>query len=355
MLKLIRWKNLLIIAFTMIMMHYVLIYGMIKHHTIADYSTVLHKTQILTFDFDLQLSHFHFFLLVTAAILIAAAGYIINDILDKDIDAINKPEELIIGKKISEKTATYLYYIFNIVGFGIGFYLSYSLKLWQLSFIFALIIGLLYFYTTSYQRIPFVGNLSVALMVAIVPLIVPVYDILALNKIYRPTLLNYHFNFNFLFKWVGGFAAFAFLSTLIREIIKDAEDFEGDRANGLKTLPVVLNDNAVKIIIISLLFLLIAGIVWINFFYLPENLQLKYVYSPYDNWWQKIRPDTLSTWYSLIALIFPALIVIFQVSKASSPRDYTIASIWTKVLMLTGVSYSLVLAYAFLNYQILIQ
>jgi len=355
MLKLIRWKNLLIMAFTMFIMHYVLVYGLIKHHTILHYSHILHKTQALSFDFDLQLSHLNFIILVVSVLLIAAGGYIVNDVMDKKIDLLNKPDEVIIDKKISEKTAISLYYILNSVGFLLALYLSWKVGLWQLSIIFGLVIGLLYFYSSNYQKIPLVGNLTVALLVAIVPLLVPVYDILELHRIYRPTLLNYEFSFNFLFKWVGGFAFFAFLSTLIREIVKDAEDFEGDRAHGLKTLAIVLSEKWVKTIIIILTFILIAIVVYINFFYFPNHLELKYVFSPNDSWLQSLRPDKLSNWYSIIALILPALFIIFQVSKASSTKDYKIASNGLKILMITGILYSFILAYSFLNYQIVVQ
>ncbi len=355
MLKLIRWKNLLIIALSMFVMHYVLIYGMIKHHTILNYNTIYHKSQVLSFDFSLQLSHFLFLILVLSVLFIAAGGYIINDILDKSLDKINRPEKVTIGKKISEKTATIYYYAFNIIGFLLSLYVSYRIHLWQLSFIFILAIGLLYFYSSSYQKIPLVGNLSVAFLILIVPLLVPIYDILALNKVYRPTLLNYHFNFNFLFTWVGGFAFFAFLATLIREIVKDAEDYEGDKILGYNTLPVIIGDMWTKILSISLLFILIAALFWINFYYLSNHLELKYIFSPEDQWWQKIRPDQLSTWYMLIMLIFPAIIVIFQLSKANTAKDYHIAGNWLKILMITGILYSFTLAYSFLNFQIIIQ
>ena len=355
MLKLIRWKNLLIMAFTMVVMHYVLIYGLIKHHTILHYSHILHKSQVLSFDFDLQLSHLNFVILVLAVLFIAAGGYIVNDVMDKKIDLLNKPDEVIIDKKISEKTAITLYYIFNSLGFILGLYLSWKVGLWQLSIIFGLVIGLLYFYSSNYQKIPLLGNLTVAFLVAIVPLLVPVYDILELHRIYRPTLLNYEFSFNFLFTWVGGFAFFAFLITLIREIVKDAEDFEGDKAHGLKTLAIVLSENAVKTIIIILSFILIAIVVWVNFYYFPHYLEFKYIFSPDAPWYMKLRPDKLSNWYIVLALILPALFIIFQISKANTTKDYKMASNGLKILMIPGILYSFILAYSFLNYQIVVQ
>ena len=59
-----------------------------------------------------------------STILIAAAGYVINDILDQETDHDNKPNYVIIGKSISEKAAYNFYFILNITGVGIGFYLS---------------------------------------------------------------------------------------------------------------------------------------------------------------------------------------------------------------------------------------
>ncbi|MCK5538361.1 MAG: geranylgeranylglycerol-phosphate geranylgeranyltransferase [Bacteroidales bacterium] len=353
--NLIRWKNLLMIAFTMLVMHYVLIYGLIKYHTIEDYSFILKKMQVLSFDFELQLADFQFSILVLSVLLIAAGGYIINDVFDKNIDAVNKKTRNPVGKTISVSVAEILYFITTILGILGSLWVSYSLNLWQLSFIFIITAGLLYFYSANYQSVPFVGNLLVALIVAIVPFLIPIFDVLSLNKIYRPTLLNYGFNFNFLFIWVGGFAFFAFLTTLIREIVKDTEDFEGDKAMGQNTIPIKFGSGVTKVIIISLSFILILGVLWINYFYFPNHIFIKYNFTPDDVWWQQIPPASFSSWYSFIFIIFPSIFVIYKVFSANDKKDYAIAGNLIKLIMILGISYSFVIAYSFLNFQILVQ
>jgi len=354
-LKLIRWPNLLIIIFTMSMMHFVLIGGMIKHHTIQDYSYSKKEIQILSFDFDLQYSNLEFGFLVLSVVLVAIGGYIINDIFDKKSDALNKKDRNVVGTEISDKLAFTLYSISTLTGVILGFFLSWQVGVWQIGFIFALTAGLLYFYSSDYQSIPLLGNFFVALLLALVPMLVPIFDILALNKVYKPTLYNYGFTFNFLWNWTGGFAFFAFLTALIREIIKDTEDFEGDKAIGQNTLPIFLGVTYTKIIIITLSILLIFSALWLNYAYFPQHLMVKYVYSPEDTWWQKISPSMLSGVYSWLFMVLPSILLIYIVWRADNAKDYHLASSLVKLLMILGISYTFVIAFTFLNFQILIQ
>ncbi len=106
-LNLIRWKNLLMIAFMQYLIKYALLLPFRESHSVL-----------------VTLSDFHFFLLVLATVLIAAGGYVINDIYDVETDRINKPEKLIINKYITEKNASTLFMILNIIGVGIGFYFA---------------------------------------------------------------------------------------------------------------------------------------------------------------------------------------------------------------------------------------
>ncbi len=80
-----------------------------------------------------------------------------------------------------------------------------------------------------------------------------------------------------LFYWIGGFALFAFLTTLSREIIKDIEDFEGDMAYGRNTLPVVTGIPASKIIAVSLMVLTIALLYLVWYFYVHDWITLVYM------------------------------------------------------------------------------
>jgi 4-hydroxybenzoate polyprenyltransferase len=220
---LVRFPNLVIIAATQYAMRYLIM------------DPLLPAT-----DFELQFGNIQFFLLVLSTIFIAAAGYIINDYFDTQADMINKPARVVVGVEIGRRVAMILHAMLNILGVGIGIYLGFYIGLPALSIVFLLATGLLWFYSTSYKRQFLVGNLSVSFLTGLVPLMVVLFEIPLLNREYGAVMLHYHVNFNYIFAWVGGFSFFAFLTTLIRELIKDAEDFEGDSAYGMRTLPIVL-------------------------------------------------------------------------------------------------------------------
>ena len=98
-------------------------------------------------------------------------------------------------------------------------------------------------------------------------------------------------NINFIFYWVGGFAIFAFLTTLTREIIKDIEDFEGDIAYGRNTVPVVIGILSAKIVSVSLI------IITIVLLYLT---------------WYFFINDIITLIYLSVAIVLPLLYVIYQ-------------------------------------------
>ena len=185
--------------------------------------------------------------------LIAAAGYIINDYFDTQADLINKPKRVLVGVSIQRREAMILHAIMNIMGIGIGVYLSFYIKLPTLSMVFLIATGLLWFYSTNYKRQFLIGNLAVSFLTALVPLMVILFEIPLLNREYGEVMLRNSASFGYLIAWVGAFSFFAFVTTLIREVIKDAEDFEGDRAYGMKTVPIVLGNTWTKVALVVLI------------------------------------------------------------------------------------------------------
>ena len=264
--KLIRYKNLLIIAVTQYLMRYCII------KPILDIN-----------GFKLQLDNFHFALLVLSSVLITAAGYVINDYFDTKTDMLNRPETVVVGKVISRRMAMLIHIILNIMGVGIGIYLSVKVGILALGLAYILASGVLWFYSTTYKRQFLIGNFIVAIFTAMVPFVVVIFEIPLLNQVYREILIQNSINFNNILAWVGGFSFFAFLATIIREIIKDIEDFEGDLAFGCNTLPVVLGIKTSKIVIISIILINIVLLVLIYLRYLIHlnyrivKIQLKYV------------------------------------------------------------------------------
>jgi 4-hydroxybenzoate polyprenyltransferase len=311
--NLIRFPNLLIIAATQYAMRYLLMEPLLPSD-----------------EFTLQFGDVQFFLLVLSTIFIAAAGYIINDYFDTQADMINKPARVVVGIKISRREAMTMHALLNIIGVGIGVYLAFYIKIPSLSFVFVIATGLLWFYSTNYKRQFLVGNLSVAFLTGLVPLMVVLFEIPMLNRAYGTVMLQSQSNFNYIFAWVAGFSFFAFLTTFIREVIKDAEDFEGDRAYGMKTVPIVLGSFWTKILVVLLVGFTLAMLVY---------LLVKYIVF-------SVEPaDVISLTYFGLFLFIPLILLIIQVISARDKKGYHRASLIIKLVMLAGILYSVLVFY----------
>jgi len=307
-LRLIRIQNLLMVALTQLAMRYMIINPM-----------------LMVNNFELQFSNLYFALLVIATMLLTAAGYIINDYFDRKTDLLNKPDKVVVGKFISRRMSMALHISFNIIGVALGFYISYAIGIYKLGFIFVIISGVLWYYSTTYKRQFLIGNIIVALLTALVPLMVVVYEIPLLNRAYGQALTTYGANFNVLFYWIAAFSFFAFIVTLIREIIKDMEDLEGDDAYGRNTLPVVIGINTSKTVVISLILITIAMLIITEIRFLDLEIS--------------------SLIYFALFLVIPFVLLMFWIMKADNKNNYHRASILTKVIMLSGVLYSSVIWY----------
>ena len=253
----------------------------------------------------LLLSTEEFLLLVISCMLIAAGGYIINDIEDESIDRINRPDSVVIGKYISSGQAYWLYFAFTLGGILIGFYLSYFARIQYIGTINAVTAGLLYFYATSYKCIPLLGNLIIALLTAMAVFIVAFPEPLILNN-------------TDLFSFFTGFAMFAFLYTLIREMIKDLEDHEGDQASGCRTVVGAFGEKAVRRIAAMLLTATIAFLLFIQFA---------------TRQWEAPLPF----FYLLITVVLPSLYLLVKILKSDTKSDYRNCSNLSKIIMLAGI------------------
>jgi 4-hydroxybenzoate polyprenyltransferase len=310
-LRLIRYKNLLIIAVTQYLMRYCIINPILKVSGL-----------------ELQLDNFHFVLLVLSSVLITAAGYVINDYFDTGTDMLNRPETVLVGKTINRRMAMLIHILLNILGISIGIYLSVKINILALGVAYLLASGILWFYSTTYKRQFLIGNLIVAIFTGMVPFIVALFEVPLLNQQYKEILIRLNMNFNSILGWVGGFSFFAFLSTLVREIIKDIEDFKGDRAFGRNTIPVVAGIRVSKIIVVC--------IILINIF------ALLYIYFSRLLYTNTGKIDFLTLSYFIVLLIIPFMILTFLIIKADKKNDYHRASNLTKFIMLAGILYSLV-------------
>jgi len=299
-LSLFRIPNLLIIIIT----QYLLAFGVIR--------PLLSLNQV-----EAPLGHLNFSILVLITVLIAAAGYIINDHFDVNTDRKNRPGKNMLEGKISVRKALNLYYIINALAVAGGFYLAYTAGSFQLGLIFPAIIGLLWFYSSRYQRMPFWGNLIVAVLSAMVLLIVWLFEFVMLlqNEGDFVNVINMLGTIN---KFVWAYALFALLVSLIREILKDIQDIDGDRVTGYRTLPVIWGMKISRMIVAALIVLTI-------------------VLLALGQWYLYEKGFTLPFWYSLLAVQTILLYLLYQLMRSTDSEAYNFLSNTAKLIMLAGI------------------
>ena len=289
-LNLIRWKNLIVIAITQLLIKYAL----------------LEPFGALTALNGLGAS-----LLILATLCIAAAGNVINDIYDVETDLINKPDRIVIGKHISEKTAFNTFIILNCTGVGFGFFLAQYIGKSPFFSIFIMSSVLLYVYAAYAKGIMLLGNIIISLLVALSVLIVGVFELAPnLNETNRNIRLVF-------FNTILYYAIFAFVINLLREIAKTIEDVAGDRKAKLYTLPVVMGITGSKI----LLFVCnIAAIALILFYCVSKlyNYQIILI-------------------YFLIFIIAPLIYTCIKCFSATHKSDFNHLSSVFKIVMVFGM------------------
>jgi len=306
-LTLIRWKNLAMIAITMVMMRYAIIAPLLEKE-----------------GFSLQLPDSRFWLLVMTVLCIAAGGYIINDVMDTRADAVNRPETVVVGKKISSSQATFLYAGLNVVALFTGVHLSYHIGLPRLSLLFLLIMGLLWFYSNTYKWQLLLGNVIIALLVATVPLVVYWFEIPPVHIHYRNQIIITGHGTGEVWRWIVFYSVFAFLLTLLREIIKDAEDFAGDRYVGKNTLPFTFGIKVTKYVTAGLLCFILVLFMGVDLYFIDNPVSFVYITS---------------------LLILPMGYLLYRLVKASTPVDFHHVSTGCKWVMVAGIGYSVLVRF----------
>ena len=296
-LKLIRFQNLLMIA----LMQCIIRYGFLK----------LQKV-------ELALADWQFALLVLATVFIGAGGYIINDIMDQETDSINRPNQVIVGKSISESMAYNLYFGFTIAGALIGFYLSNLIYRDNFFGIFIITSLLLYIYATSFKQIAVIGNILVSLALALSVIIVGLFDIIpATDQVNRFQMML----------WLGllfDYAVFAFLLNFIREIIKDLEDINGDYNQGMKTLPIILGVSRTAKAVAVITAIATVILLW----YINNHLMDSGLY--------------IATIYALVFLVSPMIFAVVKVWTATTQKEFHLLSNVMKAIIFFGILFILI-------------
>lgn len=297
-LKLIRLPNLFFIAFTQFLFHFCIIQPLFKRVG----SDPVFSTDLLGG-------------LVLSSVLIAAAGYIINDYFDINIDQVNKPKGNVVDKIISRRWAMFWHSLLSFAGVVLGFYVGWKLGMLWLGILNFLCSFLLFVYSTTFKKQFVSGNLIISLLTAWTVAIVggSTFYFVLKHPGHFPNFEN-----NKLLKFTLLYTAFAFIISLIREAIKDMEDIPGDAKYGCRTLPIVWGLQAAKVYTAVWLWVL-TGALLVTQFYLLQ----------YRWWWAVL--------YGLLAITSVCIMILKKLFKASRPEEFHRLSNLSKLVMLTGI------------------
>lgn len=296
-LRLIRFVNLLYIALAQWLVQYTIIRPILAQAGVAT-----------------TLDALHLGLLIFSTILIAAGGYVINDYFDVKIDAVNKPRRIFIDRTIKRRSAMLLHQLLSGAGILLGFYVAWKAGNIRLGFIHPIVAALLWFYSTGYKRQLLIGNVIISLLTALVILIVALYE----QHLFKPESAAVNAAAYTIFILVFFYFLFAFLISMMRELVKDMEDVEGDMRYGCKTLPVVMGVGKSKWLVYGIALLMTAFLVY---------LQAR----------QASGGDFISVLNVFTMLELPMGIAMYLLYKADARKQFSQVSGAIKIIMLMGI------------------
>ncbi len=305
--RLVRWPNLVFIALTQSLFYFcILIPSFYQGHTVLE--NVLKLPE--------------FILLSLSSVLIAAAGYIINDYFDLPIDLVNKPRKVVVEKIIKRRWAIIWHWVLSGLGITIGFYLSWKLRNIFIGPSNLACVLLLLFYSTSLKKKLIIGNVLISLLTAWVIGILYLCEF-RLHRFVDPT---FHGTLSRVYKFAVVYSSFAFIISLVREVIKDMEDMEGDLRYGRRTMPLVWGLNAAKFFCYTWLTILVAALIFIQFYVLQYR------------WW-------LTIVFTCFLVIYPILRVLKKLSVATQTAQFRQLSRLIKSIMMMGILSMIFLKY----------
>ena len=290
-LKLIRWQNLLFIVITQILYEYCIYLPIYESHS----------TNQLGF-------------IILASVLIAAAGYIINDYFDLNIDQINKPDRVIVNNAVSRRWAIFWHLVFSLLGLFFTVLALPPSLFWYLILANLFSILLLWLYSTNFKKQLLIGNVIISILTSWVILIL----FFSKSPLSVDNIITADHKEIRLFRLTMLYAGFAFIISLIREVLKDMEDRVGDARYGCKTMPIVWGLPASKVFVAVWIIVLAGTLVILQLYVLPYG------------WW-------LSIAYCLLAIVAPLLMVLSKLTAANTQQDFHLLSRYVKGIMFTGI------------------
>ena len=296
--KLIRWPNLVFIALTQVLFYYAIV--------IPSFPAIYHNA--------LRLHSSLLIYLTLSSVLIAAAGYIINDYFDLNIDQVNKPDDIVIQKIIRRRWAIIWHLVLSILGVLLAAYVGWKINNILLPLANLLCVVLLWFYSTTFKKKLLIGNVIISLLTAWVILVIYCCEV-NLFLLKEPV---YHHAMARVFKFTVIYAGFAFIISLIREVVKDMEDIEGDERYGCRTMPIVWGLQASRVFITVWMIVLTGSVIILQ------------IYAVLLGWWAGII-------YSLALIVLPLLTLFRDLYQAKTSVDYHRLSTRIKLVMFTGI------------------
>jgi 4-hydroxybenzoate polyprenyltransferase len=297
-LKLVRWPNLVFIALTQVLFFYCVVVP------------VMFGDLYMTREY-----HQLFFILCLSSVFIAAAGYIINDYFDLNIDLVNKPSRMVVDRSISRRWAIFFHMLFSFAGVLMGFYIGLQNGNWIIGFANMGCVFVLWFYSTTFKKKLLTGNILISLLTAWVVFVVYLLTIHQQGDLMHPVQPGSHQK---LLRLAILYSCFAFIITLIREVVKDIEDMDGDAKYGCKTMPIVWGVSFSKVFVLIWMAILLVLLVVVMFYVLQFRM------------W-------VAAGYNLLLIIFPAAYVLYLLLKANTTKDFSLLSKWIKAVIFTGI------------------
>ena len=298
--RLARWPNLFFIALTQFLFYYCIILPSFRKNP-----------SLLP---ELKLKPDLFLLLCASSVLIAAAGYIINDYFDLNIDSINKPGKLVVEKYIKRRWTIIWHWILSALGVLLGFYVSWKIDNFLIGLANMVCVLILWFYSTTFKKKLLIGNVLISLLTAWVVMVLWVAEF----KVYTEGHAYFQRLLSRLFKFSVLYSGFAFIISLVREVVKDIEDMAGDYKYGCRTMPIAWGVQVSKVFAGTWLAVLLASLVIINVYILQYG------------WW-------LCVLYAVALVLLPLLLVLRDLYRARSTADFHLLSNQVKGIMLTGI------------------
>lgn len=256
----------------------------------------------------------YFWLISLASVLIAAGGYIINDYFDLNIDRVNKPERLVVDRVIKRRWTIVWHWVLSLAGIALSFYIGWKINDWVIGLANTGCVLLLLLYSSTFKKKLIIGNVIVSLLTGWVIMVLFVAE----WQPYTINVLPHREIMSRLFKAALVYTGFAFIISLVREVVKDIEDMDGDARYGCTTMPVVWGVNVSK---------MFAG-VWLVVLMVSIGILQVYVLQ-YKWWW--------STIYSILFIVIPLAWILKKLYEAVSKADFHRLSNAIKFVMLTGI------------------